>query len=132
MGVFEVKNGKNRKYSLEFKTEAVRRMLAGENVSALSRVLDVERRRMYEWLDRYRTQGADRLRGPGRPNFEQSVELIATPTEVGARRIAELERKIGEQTLEVDFLKRAFERVKESRQPSTKPGATASTERSGQ
>ena len=132
MGVFEVKKSKNRKYSVEFKVEAVRRMLAGENVSALSRVLSVERRRMYEWLEQYRDQGGERLRGPGRPSFQESLVLTPTSAEEAARRIIELERKVGQQSLEVDFLRRAFERVKESRQPSTKLGATASTERSGQ
>jgi transposase-like protein len=126
------KKRKYRKYSLEFKVETVRRMLAGENVLALSRILDVQRRRMYEWLDRYREQSAERLRGPGRPTFQESVQIMATPAEAAARRIAELERKVGQQSLEVDFLRKAFKRVKESRQPSTGTGGTASTERSGQ
>ena len=34
---------------------------------------------------------------------------------VDENRVAELERKIGQQTLEIDFLKRALQRVEESR-----------------
>jgi len=126
------KKRKYRRYTLEFKVEAVRRMLAGENIKGLSRVLDVPRTQLYRWLDRYREHGAERLRGPGRPTFEQAMEIMATPAEAAAKRIAELERKVGQQSLEVDFLRRAFKRVKELRQPSTRPGATASTGRSRQ
>jgi len=111
------KKRKARRYTLEFKVEAVQRMLSGENVKALSRILDVSRSRLYEWLDVYRERGAERLRGrPGRPTTEEAIEIMATPAEAAARRIAELERKVGQQSLEVDFLKRAFKRVKESRQ----------------
>jgi transposase len=126
------KKRKYRRYNLEFKVEAVRRMLAGENVKALSRILDVPRSQFYDWLDRYREQGAERLRGPGRPSFEESLQIMATPAEAAAKRMAELERKIGQQSLEVDFLRKAFKRVKELRQTSSGPGGKASTERSGQ
>jgi hypothetical protein len=44
--------------------------------------------------------------------------------------VAELERKIGQQALDIDFLGRAFKRVRESRRKNTAAGATASTERS--
>ena len=122
----------NRAYTLEYKVAAVERMLGGENIKALSRILGVARSQLYRWLDRYREQGVERLRGPGRPPSEAAVRIIETPAETAARRIAELERKVGQQTLEVDFLRRAFKRVKESRQPKTRPGERASTGRSGQ
>jgi len=120
---------KKRKYcarTLEFKIDAVKRMLAGENIKALSRILEVPRSVLYEWLDRYREEGAERLRGPGRPS--ETSEPVETPAETAVRHIAELERKVGQQSLEVDFLRRAFKRVKELRQTSTAPGETASTE----
>jgi|SRR5580658_6605878 transposase len=136
MGGVEVKKKQrtrqNRVYSLEFKVTAVQRMLSGESVVALSRVLEVHPNLLYYWLKRYRKQGAERLRGPGRPSMEECHEVVATPGEEAARRMAELERKVGRQSLEVDFLKKAFKRVKESRQRSTQPGGTASTGRSGQ
>lgn len=123
---------KNRVYSQEFKLSAVERMLAGENVLALSRILEVHRSLLYYWLEQYRDKGLERLRGPGRPPFEEGFPTVATPAEVAAKRIAELEQKVGQQTLEVDFLKKAFKRVKESRQLNTSHGGAASTERSGQ
>jgi hypothetical protein len=43
------------------------------------------------------------------------------------RKIAELERKIGQQHLDVDFFKEALRRIEASRRPSDGPGATASS-----
>jgi transposase-like protein len=126
------KKRKYRVYSLEFKLEAVRRLMAGEGVISLSRILAVPRNLLYYWLNQYREQGAERLRRPGRPTFEDTLQIQMTPQEVAAKRVAELEQKVGQQILEVDFLKRAFKRVKASRQSSSEPGASAYTERSGQ
>ena len=46
------------------------------------------------------------------------------------RRVAELERKVGQQQLEIDFLEGALQRIEASRRPIDGPGATASTPRS--
>ena len=43
------------------------------------------------------------------------------------RRIAELERKVGQQQVELDFFQRALRQVREVRQRSGAPGGTAST-----
>ena len=43
------------------------------------------------------------------------------------RRIAELERKIGEQQMELDFFRRALRQVRDERRRSGVPGGTAST-----
>ena len=46
------------------------------------------------------------------------------------RQIAELERKVGQQQLDLDFFKGALRRIETSRQPDTAPGATVSSPRS--
>jgi hypothetical protein len=46
---------------------------------------------------------------------------------VAQRRIAELERKVGRQALELDFFQAALRQVGELRQPSAAPGARTST-----
>jgi hypothetical protein len=43
------------------------------------------------------------------------------------RHIAELERKVGQQELELDFLQRALQRVRETPSPGAAPGETGST-----
>ena len=58
---------RSRVFSRTFKLAAVRRMMAGENVSALSRELQVLRKDLYYWRTRFRAGGPEALRGKGRP-----------------------------------------------------------------
>jgi transposase-like protein len=46
-------------------------------------------------------------------------------------RVAELERKIGQQALEIDFLKRCLQRIEEQRMLQALTGKPQSTNRSG-
>jgi len=108
-------------------------MLEGESVTALHHELQIKRSVLYRWRDAYRKEGVAGLqraqgRPPGLPNPPRPT---GEPGAAAARRIAELERKIGQQALDLDFFRRAFKRVKESRRTPAAPGATASTERSG-
>jgi transposase-like protein len=118
-----------RVYSLEFKLAVVERLVKGESVSDLHDELGIRRGVLYRWRDVLRKEGAAGLRLTGRPAGVEGAPRDGNTLE-SARRIAELERKIGQQALDVDFLTRAFKRVKESRQKNTGTGATASTERS--
>jgi transposase-like protein len=122
-----------RVFSWEFKEKAARRMLNGESVSALHHELQIKRSVLYRWRDAYRQEGVAGLqrvggRPPGIPNPPRAT---GEPGAAAACRIAELERKIGQQALDLDFFRRAFKRVKELRRKPAEPGATASTERSG-
>jgi transposase len=132
-----------RVFSREFKLSAVRRMLSGENVSALARELAVLRKDLYVWRDRFRAGGPEALRSPGRPRKVWPTESPAPletppppdrPPDAAAaelasarRRIAELEAKIGRQALELDFFQRALRQVGEARRGKDKPGAMPST-----
>ena len=123
--------GKNRVFSQEFKEGVAQRIVNGESVSALHHQLQIKRSVLYRWRDAYRKDGAIGLRPAGRPpGVPASPRPAGKPPEAAAQRIVELERKIGQQSLDLDFLRRAFKRVKESRPPSTSTGATASTGRS--
>ena len=125
---------KNRVFDADFKQGVAQRILNGESVSALHHEFQIRRSVLYRWRDAYRKDGAAGLQHPiGRPPGTPNPPRPATsPEEAGARRIAELERKIGQQTLDLDFLRRAFKRVKEVRRKNTASGAPASTEKSGQ
>ena len=50
--------------------------------------------------------------------------------EAARTRIAELERKVGQQQLELDFFRQALRQVRGARRPSAGPGVTGSTESS--
>jgi transposase len=122
---------KIRVRSRKFKVVAVSRMLAGENVHALARELKVLRKDLYVWRDRFRLGGPEALRGPGRPRklAAGSVAPAAAqaPIEAAQRRIAELERKVGQQQVDLDFFRQALRQVRGTRRPSDAPGVTAST-----
>jgi transposase-like protein len=109
-------------------------MLAGENVSALARELEVLRKDLYVWRDRFRSGGPEALRSRGRPRKSElrpppDPPDRTKPGELSAarRRIADLERKVGQQQVELDFFQRALRQVREVRQRSGAPGAAAST-----
>ena len=130
----------HRVFSREFKVGIVRRMLAGETVSALARELKSTRKDLYIWRDRFLAGGPEALRGRGRPPKAEAVSLAASGTrakaaaetpaaelETARTRIAELERKVGQQQVELDFFRQALLRVKGARRPNTEPGVTVST-----
>jgi transposase len=129
-----------RVFSREFKLSIVRRMLAGENVSALARELKLLRKDLYVWRDRFLSGGPEALRGRGRPPKGMAANCAGSavrPAGTGSdelkaahARIAELERKIGQQQLDLDFFRQALRQVKGARRPSAAPGVTASTKSS--
>jgi transposase len=122
---------KNRVFSAEFKERVVRRILNGESISALHRELKIKRGMLYRWRDAYQKEGAAGLQRPiGRPPGVLSPPRPESTEDAAARRIGELERKVGQQAMDIDFFRRAFKRVKESRRNTTEGGATASTPRS--
>ena len=124
-----------RVFSREKKLAAVRRMLAGENVSALARELRLRRKLLYAWRDNFRSGGPEALRTRGRPRKAVPVAGPEAPRVPAAgdalakaeRRIGELERKIGQQQVELDFFRRALRQVSGKRRPGDGPGAAAST-----
>ena len=124
--------GKRRVFSREFKLSAVQRMMAGESAAALSRELQVLPGQLSKWCGHFRRGGVDALRPACRPRKGAGVLDRGAPQDlVGARkRINELERKVGQQQLELDFFRQALRRVGEARQPSDGPGVRTSTRRS--
>lgn len=146
--------GDQRRFTREFKVAAVERIGAGENVSALSRELGVARKCLYQWLERYRLGGAVALRSRGRMTKAEVLAMrsmreagrplasgagksrdpaVSGPASAGdelarARaRITELERKIGQQEVDLDFFQRALQQVGGTRRRRGAPGGTTST-----
>jgi transposase len=135
-----------RRFSREFKLSALARMEAGANVSALARELGVRRKYLYQWRERFRLGGPVALRSRGRPTKAEQLAMetgspealpAASPVMPAAaaldelalaqRRIAELERKIGQQQVDLDFFQRALRHVREARRLTGAPGASVST-----
>lgn len=125
---------KRRVFSPGFRISVVKRILEGESISKLHHELQIKRSVLYRWRDAYRREGEEGLsravgRPPGSANGAASSEM--SEEDRLRRQVAELERKVGQQALYLDFFERAFKRVKESSQESGNAGAAASTKRSG-
>lgn len=107
----------------DFKEAAVRRMIAGERVTQLSRELKVKRSLLYRWRTAYRKEGAAGFRPIGRPGWKPESKVQEYEA-----RINELQKKVGQQTMVIDFLRKAFRRVEDSRRQSRSSGVRASME----
>ena len=127
--------GKRRVFSREFKLLAVKRMLAGEHPATLSRELQIPAGHLYKWCRHFRRGGPAALRPACRPRKvfgapepdamakAMRVQDLAT----ARKRITDLERKIGQQQLELDFFRQALRQVRGARQPSEGSGVPTST-----
>lgn len=113
-----------RLFSREFKLEALGRFKGCENASALAAELGIRRELFYKWQAQYEAGGAEALKPTGRPGLgaNEVPELVSEQA-----RMAELERKVGRQQVELDFFRAALKHVKGARRRSGGPGGKAST-----
>ena len=128
---------KYRYFPEDVKRAAVKRMVDGEAASTVARDIGADRLRLYEWYHKYRDGGPEGLRRVGRPRKQESLSARGqawkdAPDETAAlrRQIAELERKVGQQLVDLDFFRRALRHVEETRRAQAAPGAAASTKSS--
>ena len=88
-------------------------------MSALARELGVLRKDLYKWRTSFRSRGPEGLRARGRPRKApvlEAPETMAAPAAPDAlakakQRIAALERKIGQQQVDLDFFRQALRQV---------------------
>jgi transposase-like protein len=130
---------RRRRFSREFKMKVIERLEAGESGTALGLELSIKRTIIYRWRDLWRHGGAAALRGkPGPRTKAETLELErargvaarAGDLTEARRQIAELQRKVGQQQVDLDFFKQALRRIEASRQSSNDPGVTVSSPRS--
>jgi transposase-like protein len=91
-----------RRFTREFKITAVRRLQQGESVAVLARALEVNAGLLHRWREEFRHEPRKAFPGSGRRGAEPD-------------RVAQLERKIGQQALEIDFLKGCLQSIEEQR-----------------
>jgi transposase len=122
-----------RAFSTAFKESTVLRLGTGERLAEVARELGIARKLLYEWRAAYRKlglSGLNRRRGPkprGARACPDAAPAMPAPLSELARaqaRIAELERKIGRQQVDLDFFREAL-RLIDARDPSSR--ATPST-----
>ena len=126
---------KRRIFSRKFKLSAIERMLAGESTKELSRELRVDPKHLHKWCHRFRIGGAEGVRQAGRPRKQVVSEEERAKSQVAdlasARKyVTELEAKIGQQQVDLDFFRQALRQAKGVGPTSGGPGVTASTQSS--
>jgi transposase len=112
-----------REYTRDFKIRVMHEIEAGRGITEVARELEINPRTIENWRADWRARGDRAFSGAGRPRPAQPV------TE--GQRIAELERKIGQLTMENDLLKKALARWKEKPHLTVLSGETACLKKSG-
>ena len=118
-----------RVFTTEFKESAVLRLEAGASASALAAELGVRRKLLYDWRQAYREHGVaglNRKRGPKPGKLRVKREPDDNPLSRAQARIAELERLVGQQQVDLDFFRRALRLI--DAEPAN--GSAASSTRS--
>jgi len=119
-----------RRFSREFKIAAVRRVMEGEKLGAVARELDIAFRVLWRWKQRVVEKGEEYLHELGRPTQWQRARPDEPPNDASQqRRMAELERLVGRQQMEIRFLVEALRQVEERRQQKKNAGGVASSKR---
>jgi transposase-like protein len=125
----------HRRRTTEEKVRAVERLEQGESSRDIAADLGVSFTQVYRWRNAFRSWGRHGLE-PGNQSAARRGDAPVSAGPAGrvgseAARIAALERKIGAQALELDFLAGALRHVEASRRAKGLPSVTASTSSSG-
>jgi transposase-like protein len=106
-----------RQFTKEFKLAAIQRLERGVSIGEVARALEVNPNVLHRWRREFRQAPGNSFPGNGNRRWSEG-------------RIAELERKIGQQALEIDFLKGCLQRIEEQRMLQALSGNPPSTGRS--
>ena len=110
-------------YSRDLKIAAMRALDVGSATGEIARKYQLSPKLLERWRGEWRARGELAFPGSGR----RGVDLPALDD---ARRIAELERKIGQLTMENDFLKKALQHFRDHHPPAVVSGAAACLKKS--
>ncbi len=112
-----------RVYSRDLKVAAMREIDTGRTVGEVARQLELSPKLLERWRGEWRARGEAAFPGIGRR------EMSPVLTEL--QRIAELERKIGQQAMENDFSEKALQHFSDHHPPSVVSGEAACLQKSG-
>jgi transposase-like protein len=114
---------KQRSHSVEFKRQVAQEFIAGETLHGLSRRHDISRQLIRVWVQKYEAGALD--------EDAEAADLI----QEYEAKIAALERMVGRQALEIEFLKGALKSAPRPRSATTSvivgPGASPSQKDAG-
>ena len=111
-------------YSRDLKIAAMRAVDAGATLGEIARKYQLAPKLLERWRGEWRAKGELAFPGVGRRG-------VNSPAVDEEHRIAELERKIGQLTMENDFLKKALQHFRDHHPPAVVNGAAACIKKSG-
>ena len=103
-----------RTFTREFKLAAVRRLEAGVTIAEVARGLEVNPNVLHRWRREFRQGPGNAFPGQGQRRWSEG-------------KLAELERKVGQQAMEIDFLKGCLQSIEEQRTLQASTGSPRST-----
>jgi transposase len=103
-----------RKFTREVKLAAIQQLEAGSSAAEVARAFEVNRNVLHRWRKEFRHGPGNAFPGGGKRRWEEA-------------KVAQLERKVGQQSLEIDFLKGCLQRIEEQRMLQALTGKPSST-----
>jgi len=91
-----------RKFTKEVKVAAIQRLDAGASDAEVARAFEINPNLLHRWRKEFRHGPGNAFPGAGKRRWDET-------------KVAQLERKVGQQTLEIDFLKGCLQRIEEER-----------------
>lgn len=107
-----------RTFTREFKVAAVRRLESGVPLAEVVRGLEVSSNVLHRWRREFKKAPGNAFPGQGQRRWSEG-------------KIAELERKVGQQAMEIDFLKKCLQSIEEQRTLQASTGSERSTAKWG-
>src|SRR5207248_11477732 len=102
-----------RQFTQEFKLAAVRRLEQGVSIAEVARGLEVNPNVLHRWRREFRHGPGNAFPGNGKQRWSEG-------------RVAELERKVGQQALEIDDVKGCVQRIEDAGMQQVRNGSPRS------
>jgi transposase len=91
-----------RKFTKELKLAAIQRLNSGASVAEVARAFEVNPNLVHRWRKEFRLGPGNAFPGAGKRRWDET-------------KVAQLERKVGQQAVEIDFLKGCLQRLEDQR-----------------
>ena len=106
-----------RKFTREMKLAALQRLDAGASAAEVARAFEINPNLLHRWRKEFRQGPGNAFPGLGKRRWDEA-------------KVAQLERKVGQQALEIDFLKGCLQHIEEQRRLQALTGNPRSSGRS--
>src|SRR5579859_6968094 len=91
-----------RTFTREMKLAAVQRLETGSSIAEVARAFEVNPNLLHRWRKEFRHGPGNAFPGMGKRRWDET-------------KVAQLERKVGQQAVEIDFLKGCLQKLEDQR-----------------